>query len=105
VPGDGLVWENTAIVTREDEWTELVSGCDAQGRKIYLEIIGGKLQADWAEVVFADGEAQVVDFGEKTHGAGLYELIRIADGRKVDHVRMVARTRGDETRVTLKMEK
>ncbi len=36
---------------------------------------------------------------------GLYPLLDFADGRKVDHVRMVARARSDEAKVALKMEK
>ncbi len=76
--GASLAWEDAETIERED---------------------------DWAEVVFENGDAQVVDFAEKTHGPGLYELLDFRDGRKVDHVRMVARAKGDEARITLLIEK
>jgi hypothetical protein len=47
----------------------------------------------------------VVDFAAKTREPGLYELLDFKDGRKVDHVRMVARAQSDEARIVLKMEK
>ena len=56
-------------------------------------------------MVFDNGESRVVDFAEKTHGEGLYELLDFKDGRKVDHVRMVARARTDEAKVVLRMQK
>ena len=68
-------------------------------------VAGGKVQFDWAEVVFENGDAQVVDFAEKAHGPGLYSLLDFRDGRKVDHVRLVARAKSREARVVLKMEK
>ena len=55
--------------------------------------------------MFGNGEAQVVDFGEKTHGAGLYSLLDFRDCRHVDHVRILARAKSDDARVVLRMEK
>jgi hypothetical protein len=46
-----------------------------------------------------------VDFGEKTYGAGLYNLLDFRDGRRVDHVRGVARAQSSEARLVLRMEK
>jgi hypothetical protein len=68
-------------------------------------VAAGKVQADWAEVVFENGDTRVVDFEEKTHGPGLYSLLDFRDGRRVDHVRIVARAKSDEARVVLRMEK
>jgi hypothetical protein len=56
-------------------------------------------------VVFENGDARVVDMKEWTRGPGYYELLDFRDGRRVDHVRVVARARSDEARVALKMEK
>ena len=100
-----LVWEDGETLSKGDDWTEFTLDCDQRGTRLYLEVSGGKVQADWAEVVFENGDTRVVDFAEKTHGPGLYSLLDFKDGRKVDHVRMVARARSDEARVVLRMEK
>ena len=102
---DILVWEDGETISKEDDWTEFSLNCDARGTKLWYEVVSGKVQADWAEVVFENGDTQVVDFSEKTQVAGLYPLLDFRDGRKVDHVRMVARAKSDEARVVLRMEK
>ena len=102
---DVLVWEDAETLTRDDDWTEFTLNCDARGTRLWYEVAAGKVQADWAEVVFENGDTQVVDFAEKTQAADLYPLLDFRDGRRVDHVRMVARARSDAARVALKMEK
>jgi hypothetical protein len=57
------------------------------------------------EVVFAGGDAQVIDFAERTCAPGLYPVIEFGDDRKVDHVRVVARSRTDEAKVTLRIQR
>lgn len=100
-----LVWQDGETLEKGDDWTEFTLNADSRGTRLWMEIRSGKVQADWAEVVFENGDAQVVDFSERTHGPGLYSLLDFRDGRKVDHVRMVARAKSDEARVVLKMEK
>ena len=102
---DVLVWEDGETLSRGDDWTEFTLNCDNRGTQLWLEVVGGKVQADWAEVVFENDETRIVDFNEKTHGPGLYPLLDFRDGRKVDHVRMVARAKSDQARLVLKMEK
>ncbi|HEY2954929.1 MAG TPA: hypothetical protein VGK89_06755 [Candidatus Eisenbacteria bacterium] len=102
---DILVWEDGETLSRDDDWTEFTLTCDNRGTKLWLEVPAGKVQLDWAEVVFENGDTQVVDFAEKTQGSGLYPLLDFRDGRKVDHVRLVARAKSSEARVVLKMEK
>jgi len=102
---DVLVWQDAETISRDEDWTEITLNADARGRKLWYEVVGGRVQADWAEVVFENGDATVVDFNERTLGPGLYSLLDFADGRKVDHVRMVLRAKSDEARVALKMEK
>ena len=70
-----------------------------------MQVKEGQAQFDWAEVVFANGESQVVDFSERTYGDGLYSLLEFRDGRRVDHVRLVARAASPDVRVILKMQK
>jgi len=103
--GDLLVWEDGETLTRNDDWTEFTLNSDSRGTRLWLEVASGTVQADWAEVVFANGDTQVVDFAERTQGPGLYPLLDFADGRMVDHVRMVARAKTPEARVVLKLEK
>lgn len=102
---DILVWEDAETLAKDDDWTEFTLNCDARGTKLWLELKAGKAQLDWAEVVFENGDTQVVDFQERTVGPGLYSLLDFRDGRKVDHVRLVARAKSPEARVALMMEK
>jgi len=102
---DVLVWEDAETIEKEDGWSEFTLNADSRGTKLWLEVKAGRVQFDWAEVVFENGDAVVVDFKERTHGAGLYSLLDFRDGRKVDHVRLVARAKSAEARVVLKMEK
>jgi len=53
--------------------------------------LGGDLRCLGPEVVFENGEAQVIDFNDSTHRKGLYSLLDFKDGRKVDHIRFVAK--------------
>lgn len=102
---DILVWEDAETFTKDEDWTEITLNCDARGTKLWLDLKAGRAQFDWAEVVFENGDTQVVDFNEKTLSPGLYALLDFRDGRKVDHVRLVARAKSDEARVALMMEK
>ena len=54
-------------------------------------------------MVFGNGEAQVIDFRNGTRGRGLYQLLDFADGRRVDHVRLVVRARSSEATIALRM--
>ena len=103
--GDVLAWEDAETLDKEEDWTEFTLNADSRGRKLYIEISAGRAQIDWAEIVFENGDTQVVDFAEKTHKPGLYSLFDFRDGRRVDHVRMVARAKSDESKITLLMEK
>lgn len=102
---DSLVWQDTETLYREDEWTELTLDCNARGAKLWFEVIEGRLQVDWAEVVFQNGEVQVVEFPERSLGRGIYALLDFRDGRRVDYVRMVAQALTREARLTLWMER
>lgn len=102
---DILVWEDSETINADEGWAEFTLNCDARGTKLWLEVAAGKAQFDWAEVTFENGEARVVDMKEWTRGPGLYPLLDFADGRNVDHVRVVARAKSDEARVVLELEK
>jgi len=102
---DVLVWEDAETLNRDDDWSEFTLNADSRGTRLWLQVVGGRVQFDWAEVVFENGESRVVDMKEWTRGPGYYELLDFRDGRQVDHVRVVARAKSDEARVALKMEK
>jgi hypothetical protein len=53
--------------------------------------------------VFDNGETQVVDFNDHVHRTGIYSLLDFRNGRKVDHVRIVAKadTSASEIRMYL----
>jgi hypothetical protein len=103
-PHNAIVWEDAATISRDDDWTEFTLNVGDRGRKLFMQV-DGKAQVDWAEVVFANGDAQVVDFKEQTPGPGSYGLLDFADGRRVDHVRVVARAKTPEAKFVLRMEK
>ncbi len=102
---DSLVWQDTETLYREEEWTEFTLDCNVRGTKLWFEVLDGRIQADWAEVVFENGEVQVVEFPERPLGRGIYELLDFRSGRRVDYVRMVARTTSREAKLTLWMER
>jgi len=102
---DVLIWEDGETLTRDEDWTEFTLNCNNTGTKLWLEVVSGEAQFDWAEVVFGNGEAQVVDMSEWKRGPGYYLLLDFRNGRTVDHVRLVARTETPEARVVLKIEK
>jgi hypothetical protein len=100
-----IVWEDGENLLAEEDWTEFTLNCANTGTKLWLEIVKGRVRLDWAEVVFGNGEAQVVDMKEFVRDPGYYLLLDFANGREVDHVRMVAKAESPEARVVLKIQK
>ena len=101
---DLMVWEDSETLSKDEDWTEITLTANDRGTKLYMEIVG-KMQLNYAEVVFENGDTRVVDFNEKSYKPGIYSLLDFRDGRKVDHVRMVAKAKSDEAKVILRMEK
>lgn len=102
---DVLVWQDSETLFREEEWSETLFDADARGEKLFLEVVSGKVQFDFAEVVFENGECRVVDFNNATRGSGLHSLLDFRDGRKIDHVRLIARAKSEEAKVALLLRK
>lgn len=100
---DNLVWQDRVALYGKDDWTEFSLDCKALGAKLWFQVVSGRVQADWAEVVYENGEAQVVQFPKRTLGPGMYVLLDIGGPRRVDHVRMVAKTPSREAKLTLWM--
>ena len=100
-----LVWEDGENIYKNEDWTEVTLNADTRGSRLFLEVVSGKVQLNFAEVVFENGDTRVVDFQENTREQGLYPLLDFKDGRAVDHVRLVARAKSDQARIVLRMEK
>jgi len=84
------VWNGSETLAREEGWTDFTMNVDRRGSALLLDI-DGTAQISFAEVVFENGDAQVVDFNDRVHATGVYSLLDFRDGRKVDHVRVVAK--------------
>jgi hypothetical protein len=102
---DRLTWLDGETLYREDGWTEFTLDCNARGEKLWFEVRDGRVRLDWAEVVFENGEVQVVDFSERSIGPGVYSLLQFRGDLRVDHVRMVAEAASREVRLILRMER
>lgn len=97
---DRLVWQDSESVSSEEGWVDANFGVDGSGNALFLRV-DGRAEFNFAEVAFANGNVQVVDFNERTHGDGLYRLLDFADGRHVKTVRLLARSKSDETKLTV----
>ncbi len=104
-PVNLILWEDAENLLGEEDWTEFTLNCENTGSKLWMQVVSGKVRFDWAEVVFGNGEAQVVDMNENVRDPGYYLLLDFANGRMVDHVRVVAKAESPEARVALKMQK
>jgi hypothetical protein len=98
--GKTVVWSRSERLEKDEEWVDFSLDCDHRGDAMFVDI-EGRAQLNFAEVVFDNGDTQVVDFKEYTRGPGHYSLLKFRDGHRVDHVRMVARARSPEARITL----
>ena len=102
--GDRLVWQDSEVIEREEGWVDSNFGIDSKGNALFLQI-NGSAELNFAEVTFANGNVQVVDFNGRTHGSGIYTLLDFADGRHVKTVRLLAKSEADETRLAICLSK
>jgi len=99
-PGDRLVWQDSETIARDEDWVDTNFGIDGSGNALFLDI-NGKAKLNFAEITFANGNVQVVDFNEQKHGPGIYSLLDFADGRHVMTVRILAKSDTDETKLSV----
>lgn len=102
--GDRLVWQDSEEIDEDDGWVDTNFGVDSNGNALYLDI-NGRTKLNFAEVTFANGNVQVVDFDEQTRNAGVYRLLDFADGRHVSTVRILAKAESDESKLTVYLSK
>ena len=101
---DRLVWQDSETISRDEEWVDTNFGIDESGDALFLDI-NGRAKLNFAEVTFANGNVQVVDFNEHTHDGGVYKLLDFADGRHVATVRILAKSESDETKLSVYLSK
>jgi hypothetical protein len=95
------VWSGAEQLDREDGWTDVTLNVDRRGDKMFLKIDRGAAQINFVEVVFENGESQVVDFNDRVYAKGTYSLIDFRDGRKIDHVRVIAQAETRESEIAI----
>lgn len=103
-PRERLVWQDTESVSKGEGWVDANFGIDGTGDALYLDI-SGKAKLNFAEVAFANGHVQVVDFDEKTHKSGIYKLLDFRDDRHVMTVRILLKSESDATRLAVYLGK
>lgn len=103
-PSERLVWQDSENINRDEGWVDTTFGVDESGDALFLDI-NGKAGLNFAEVTFANGNVQVVDFNDRTHGSGIYKLLDFADGRHVKTVRMLAKSESEETKLAVYLSK
>jgi hypothetical protein len=103
-PRERLVWEDSEVIEREEDWVDANFGIDGKGDALFLQI-QGTAQINFAEVTFANGNVQVVDFNDSVHAAGLYKLLDFNDGRHVKTARILAKSNSDETKLVVYLSK
>lgn len=102
--GERLVWQDSEQINRDEGWVDTTFGIDASGNALFLDI-SGKADLNFAEITFANGNVQVVDFNERTHGTGVYKLLDFNDGRRVMTVRMLVKSESEETKLAVYLSK
>jgi hypothetical protein len=94
-----VVWHDAETLDRDDDWVDFTLAADRRGDRLFLDVDRGAARISFAEVVFDNGDAQVVDFDDEVYATGYYALLEFKDGRKVDHVRIVAKARAPATTI------
>ena len=99
-----LVWQDSERINRDEGWVDTNFGIDQSGNALYLDI-NGKAELNFAEVTFANGNVQVVDFNDRTHGPGVYKLLDFADGRRVMTVRLLVMSESEDATLGVYLSK
>ena len=99
-----LVWQDSETIARDEDWVDTNFGVDSSGNALFLDI-DGRTKLNFAEVTFANGNVQVVDFNEQTRSSGIYKLLDFVDGRHVSTVRILAKSESDDTKLAVYLSK
>jgi hypothetical protein len=103
-PRERLIWQDSEAITKDEGWADTNFGIDGTGDSLFLDI-NGKAKLNFAEVTFANGNVQVVDFNEKTHKTGVYKLMDFTGDRHVMTVRILSKSESDTTKLAVYLGK
>ena len=103
-PTERLIWQESETIAQDEEWVDKSFGVDQSGNALFLDI-GGQARLLFADVTFANGNVQVVNFNDRTYGSGIYRLLDFADGRHVSTVRILARSESNDTKLGVYLSK
>jgi hypothetical protein len=95
-----LVWQDSETIEQSEGWVDANFGIDSSGNALFLNI-DGSAGLNFAEVVFANGNVQTVDFNERKHESGTYKLLDFVDGRHVKTVRILAKSETENTKLSV----
>ena len=99
-----LVWQESETIARDEEWVDTNYGIDGNGNALFLHL-EGTAQMNFAEVTYENGNVQVVDFNEESHGTGTYKLLDLGAGEHVMTVRVLAKSESDDAKLTVYLSK
>jgi hypothetical protein len=99
-----LIWQDTETITEDEGWVDTNFGIDGTGDALFLDI-NGKAKLNFAEVTFANGNVQVIDFDEKTHKTGTYKLMDFSADRHVMTLRILMKSESDATKLAVYLGK
>ena len=101
---DRLLWEDSEVITRREDWVDTMLNVNNRGNALYLNI-EGRSHLDFAEVHFDNGQVQVVDFNNSNVERGTFLLLDFANGRQVNAVRLIAKSRSPRSKLTVYLAK
>src|SRR5438128_121963 len=74
-PVSARPWTAAEVLDRDEGWTDFTMNVDRRGSGMLLQIDRGAAQLSFAEIVFENGDTQVVDFNDAVHRTGTYSLL------------------------------
>lgn len=101
---DRLLWEDSEVITRREDWVDTTLNVNNRGNALYLNI-EGRSHLDFAEVHFDNGQVQVVDFNNGDVERGTFLLLDFANGRHVNAVRLIAKSQSPRSKLTVYLAK
>ena len=101
---DRLLWEDSEIITRREDWVDTTLNVNNRGNALYLNI-EGRSHLDFAEVHFDNGQVQVIDFNNSNVERGTFLLLDFANGRQVNAVRLIAKSQSPRSKITVYLAK
>ena len=101
---DRLLWEDSEVITRREDWVDTTLNVNNRGNALYLNI-DVRARLDFAEVQFDNGQVRVVDFREGQVEKGAFRLLDFADGRTFNSVRLIAKSQSPLSKLTVYLAK